>query len=108
MAVKKAPDKADVSLGSTKQQLLDAYLEMKEHLEEKARNELKPERIVEEKKITTLMVTHNLKYAVQYGDRLLMMHQGSCLIDAAGEDKKKLAIDDLLKVFNSISIECGN
>lgn len=66
------------------------------------------QQFVTEKKITTLMVTHNLKYAVRYGDRLLMMHKGECVIDAAGDSKKNYAIDDLLKVFNSISLECGN
>jgi putative ABC transport system ATP-binding protein len=65
-------------------------------------------RIVLEKKITTLMVTHNLKYAIQYGDRIIMMHKGECVIDAAGDDKKNYAVADLLKVFNEISIECGN
>ena len=66
------------------------------------------QRIVSEKKLTTLMVTHNLKYAVQYGNRLIMMHDGGCVIDAGAEEKKKLAVNDLLKVFNEISIECGN
>ena len=41
--------------------------------------------VIKEKKITTLMVTHNLKYAVKYGDRIIMMHDGKCVIDAAGE-----------------------
>lgn len=66
------------------------------------------QQIVQEKKITTLMVTHNLKYAVQYGNRLLMMHKGECVIDAAGDRKKEYEVADLLKVFNTISIECGN
>lgn len=50
MAAKKSPEKPEISLSSTKQQLLDAYLEIREQLEEKAKNELKPEKIVEEKK----------------------------------------------------------
>lgn len=66
------------------------------------------EEIVREKKITTLMVTHNLKYAVNYGNRLIMMHKGERVIDVAGEDKYNYAVADLLKVFNEISIECGN
>ena len=66
------------------------------------------DRIVKEKKLTTIMVTHNLRYAVEYGSRLLMMHQGECVIDCAGEDKKNVNIDDILKKFNEISIECGN
>ncbi|MCI7814090.1 MAG: ATP-binding cassette domain-containing protein [Lachnospiraceae bacterium] len=65
-------------------------------------------KIVAEKKLTTIMVTHNLRYAVEYGDRLLMMHQGETVIDVAGEEKKKLHVDKLLEKFNEISIECGN
>lgn len=66
------------------------------------------ERIVREKKLTTLMVTHNLKYAVGYGDRLIMMHRGSVVLDAAGETKAALQIKDLTEKFNEISIEDGN
>ena len=54
------------------------------------------------------MVTHNLRYAVEYGDRLIMMHQGSAIIDSADEDKASLKVDDILDRFNEISIECGN
>lgn len=66
------------------------------------------DKVVKEKKLTTIMVTHNLRYAVEYGDRLLMMHQGGVIIDKAGAEKKSLVIDDILKKFNEISIECGN
>lgn len=66
------------------------------------------ERFVREKHITTIMVTHNLKFAVQYGNRLIMMHAGNCVIDAADERKAAYATSDLLKVFNEISVECGN
>ena len=65
-------------------------------------------KIVREKKLTTIMVTHNLRYAVEYGDRLIMMHQGSAIIDSADEDKASLKVDDILDRFNEISIECGN
>ena len=65
-------------------------------------------RIVKEKKITTLMVTHNLRYAVEYGDRLLMFNQGKVVIDKSGKEKEDTKIEDLLKTFNEISIECGN
>ena len=47
------------------------------------------DKIVNEKKVTTIMVTHNLRYAVEYGDRLIMMHQGNAIIDKAGEEKSK-------------------
>ena len=65
-------------------------------------------RIVLEKGITTLMVTHNLRFAVEYGSRLMMFNKGTAVIDKAGEEKKELAVVDLLKTFNEISIECGN
>ncbi len=65
-------------------------------------------KIVEEKKVTTIMVTHNLRYAVEYGDRLLMMHQGKAIIDKEGEEKKAIQVEDILGTFNQISIECGN
>ncbi len=64
--------------------------------------------VVREKKLTAIMVTHNLRYAIEYGDRILMMHQGEAVVDRADEEKKNTSIDDLLKVFNEISIECGN
>ena len=66
------------------------------------------DKIVREKKVTTIMVTHNLRYAVEYGNRLLMMHQGSVILDKENEEKKSTSIDDLLVLFNEISIECGN
>ena len=65
-------------------------------------------KIVREKQVTTIMVTHNLRYAVEYGDRLLMLHQGNAVIDCAGEEKAKLKVEDILQTFNEISIECGN
>lgn len=64
--------------------------------------------IVREKDLTAIMVTHNLRFAVEYGSRLVMMDKGHCVIDAAGQDKGSYQIEDLLKVFNEISIECGN
>lgn len=66
------------------------------------------DKIVREKKITTLMVTHNLRFALEYGDRIVMMHEGGCVLDEKGDAKNNLVIDDLLKIFNQISIECGN
>ena len=66
------------------------------------------ERVVQEKKITSLMVTHNLRYAVENGTRTIMMHDGGIVIDSSGEERKSKTIDDYLKVFNEISIETGN
>ena len=65
------------------------------------------DKVVQEKQLTTLMVTHNLRHAVQYGDRLLMMHQGGVVLDKAGTEKQNTRVDDLLDIFNEISIECG-
>ena len=66
------------------------------------------EKIVREKNITTLMVTHNLRHAVEYGTRAIMMHDGGIIMDVSGEEKKNKSISDYLTVFNEISIECGN
>ena len=64
--------------------------------------------IVQEQELTALMVTHNLRYAVEDGDRVLMMNQGHVVLDRAGEEKKNTSIDSILGMFNQISIECGN
>ncbi len=64
--------------------------------------------IVREKQLTTLMVTHNLRHAVEYGNRMIMMHQGGIVLDYDGAKKKATQVDDILGIFNSISIECGN
>ena len=66
------------------------------------------DKIVKEKHITTIMVTHNLRFAKEYGSRLLMFNQGEIVLDVANEEKDKTEIADLLKIFNEISIECGN
>ncbi|MFQ8702870.1 MAG: ABC transporter ATP-binding protein [Eisenbergiella sp.] len=66
------------------------------------------DRIVREKKMTTVMVTHNLRYALEYGDRLLMMHQWKIVLDKTGEEKKMLDVEDIMGIFNRISVECGN
>lgn len=66
------------------------------------------DRIVREKELTTIMVTHNLRYAIEYGNRLLMMHQGEAILDRKGEEKNGMCVDDILALFNEISIECGN
>ena len=66
------------------------------------------DKIVREKHLTTIMVTHNLRYAVEYGNRLLMMHQGGIVMDLKGEEKAHLEVEKILDKFNEISIECGN
>ncbi|MBQ1956429.1 MAG: ATP-binding cassette domain-containing protein [Clostridia bacterium] len=66
------------------------------------------DKIVRQNNITTMMVTHNLRYAVEYGDRLVMMHAGQTIIDKWGNEKRQTSIDDIMTVFNRISVECGN
>ncbi len=66
------------------------------------------DRIVREKKLTAIMVTHNLRYAVEYGNRMIMMHSGGTVLDVSDDEKKKTKVEDILGLFNSISIECGN
>ena len=66
------------------------------------------DRVVREKKLTAMMVTHNLRYAAEYGDRILMMRQGQVVLDRAGADKAATSMDDLLAQFNKISLETGN
>lgn len=66
------------------------------------------DKLVKEKGVTTLMVTHNLRFALAYGNRLIMMHEGSCLMDVKGKDKQNTKLEDIITKFNEISIECGN
>lgn len=65
-------------------------------------------KIVAEKKLTTIMVTHNLRYALEYGDRLLMMHEANVIMDRAGDMKKNTDLKEILAKFDEISIEAGN
>ena len=66
------------------------------------------DKVVREKGLTAMMVTHNLRYAAEYGDRILMMRQGQVVLDRAGADKAATSMDDLLAQFNRISLETGN
>lgn len=59
--------------------------------------------LVEEGNITTLMITHNMKDAIRLGNRLIMMNNGKIVFDIAGEDKKKLEVQDLLNLFAKVS-----
>ena len=58
-------------------------------------------RIVAQKKLTTLMVTHNLRYALEYGDRLLMMQEGRIAFDKEGQEKQALTMNDVTGMFYS-------
>ena len=66
------------------------------------------DRVVREKQVTTIMVTHNLRYAVEYGNRLIMMHEGNVILDKAGEEKRGINTEEIMGIFNRISVECGN
>lgn len=61
------------------------------------------EKIVSEKKMTTLMITHNLSHAIRYGNRLLMMDKGQVIFDIRGEEKKKLTQEKLVAMFKNLS-----
>lgn len=62
------------------------------------------DRIIREKGITTLMVTHNLKYALEYSDRFILMHEGKIAVEKKGEEKKQLSTDDIMSIFNKLQI----
>ena len=61
------------------------------------------EQIVDERKLTTLMVTHNMNDAIRLGNRLIMMHEGRVIYDVAGEEKRALTVPDLLQKFEEVS-----
>ena len=58
------------------------------------------DKIVKENEMTTLMITHNMKDAITYGNRLIMFHMGHIIFDVRGEEKQKLIVEDLLKKFD--------
>ena len=61
------------------------------------------DKIVSETKLTTLMITHNMRDAIQYGNRLIMLHDGRVILDISGEDKEKLTVPELLEMFSKAS-----
>ena len=61
------------------------------------------ERIVEKDHLTTLMITHNMRDAIAYGNRLIMMYDGQIVVDISGEEKKKLTVEHLLDLFSRAS-----
>lgn len=66
------------------------------------------DKVVSSKNITTIMVTHNLMFALNYGNRLVMMHEGNSIMDIDEKEKKEVSIDEILNIFNRISLERGN
>ncbi len=61
------------------------------------------QRIVEKDNLTTLMITHNMRDAITYGNRLIMMYDGRIVVDVSGEEKKKLTVEQLLALFSKAS-----
>ena len=61
------------------------------------------DRIVTKEKLTTLMITHNMRDAIQYGSRLIMLHEGRVILDISDEEKKQLTVTDLLAQFAKVS-----
>lgn len=61
------------------------------------------ERVVQENNLTTLMITHNMKDAITYGNRLIMLYDGNIVVDISGEEKKSLTVKDLLGLFEKAS-----
>ena len=61
------------------------------------------EKIVSENKLTTVMITHNMRDAIRYGNRLIMMREGKVVVDVSGEEKKKLTVEMLLELFSKAS-----
>ena len=66
------------------------------------------DKIIRERKLTALMVTHNLRFAVEYGNRIVMMHEGNIVLEKSEEEKRTTKTEDLMDIFNKISVECGN
>lgn len=61
------------------------------------------DQIIKANSLTALMVTHNMKNAIQYGNRLIMMYEGRIIYDVKGEEKKNLHVSDLLEKFETVS-----
>lgn len=61
------------------------------------------QRIVEKDNLTTLMITHNMRDAIAYGNRLIMMYDGRIVVDVSGEEKKHLTVEQLLNLFSQAS-----
>lgn len=61
------------------------------------------DRIVEQNRLTTLMITHNMRDAIAHGNRLIMMYDGHVVVDVSGEEKKNLTVEQLLALFSKAS-----
>ncbi len=61
------------------------------------------QKIVDRSNLTTLMITHNMRDAIAYGNRLIMMYDGHVVVDVSGEEKKNLTVEQLLNLFSQAS-----
>ncbi len=60
------------------------------------------ERFIAEYKLTALMVTHNMQFAIDFGNRLIMMDEGTIILDVSGEEKSKLTVEELVRLFKNL------
>ena len=61
------------------------------------------DKIISENRLTTMMVTHNMRDAIAHGDRLIMLYEGRIVVDVSGEEKRKLTVPRLLELFSKVS-----
>ena len=59
------------------------------------------DRLIAQHRLTAMMVTHNMRDAIRYGNRLIMMHEGTIILDISGEDKQRLTVEDLIAKFSA-------
>ena len=62
--------------------------------------------LVNQDKLTTLMITHNMRDAIEYADRLIMMYEGHIALDISGQEKQNLTVEDLLAKFGQATGSC--
>ncbi len=60
------------------------------------------QQLIEEQQLTALMVTHNMRQALQLGNRLIMLHGGRVILDQSGEEKEKMSVEALLEQFYKV------
>ena len=60
------------------------------------------DKVINENKLTALMITHNMSAAIKHGNRLIMMNEGKIVYDVSGEEKKNLTVEDLMKKFSEV------
>lgn len=63
------------------------------------------DRFISERKLTAMMITHNMSQAIKYGNRTLMMHKGEIILDISGEEKKDMTVEGLVQKFYTVKNE---